>query len=335
VTPSFFTPIGAAATTPPKLFVVVDTEEQFDWSKPFARENVDVSAIEDVHHLQDVLSPYGLKPTYVVDYPVAATPLSAGVLGELAARGDCRIGAHLHPWVSPPFDEPLIPEMSFGCNLGAGVERAKIAALKEAIVRNMRVVPAVYKAGRYGFGDTTADTLEALDFTIDASVVPHMDFTSERGPSFAGYSPWPARFGRTRPMLELPCTTGFIGTARSLGEPVHRAASARWLEPVRAVGILARTGILNKVMLSPEGNTFDEMRALTHALHGDGLRTFALTLHSPSMRPGCTRYARTTEERDELLKTIDRYCEFFFTTLGGKPTTAEDLYQELVYTVKQ
>jgi hypothetical protein len=88
-------------------------------------------------------------------------------------------------------------------------------------------------------------------------------------------------------------------------------------------------------MLSPEGNTFDEMRALTHALHGDGLRTFALTLHSPSMRPGCTRYARTTEERDELLKTIDRYCEFFFTTLGGKPTTAEDLYQELVYTVKQ
>lgn len=332
MTPSFFTPIGAAGTMPPKLFVVVDTEEQFDWGKPFARENVDVSAIADVVRLQEALLPYGLTPTYVCDYPVASTASSASLLGNLAARGDCQIGAHLHPWVSPPFDEPLTTEMSFGCNLGSGLERAKIAALKDAIVRNMGVVPTVYKAGRYGFGDTTADTLEALDFTTDASVVPHMDFSSERGPSFAGYSPWPARFGRTRPMLELPCTTGFVGAARKFGEPVHRAASARWLEPVRAVGILARTRILNKVMLSPEGNTFDEMRALTCALHADGLRTFALTLHSTSLRPGCTRYARTAEERDDLIRTIDRYCDFFFSTLGGRPTTAESLYLDLVDT---
>jgi hypothetical protein len=131
-------------------------------------------------------------------------------------------------------------------------------------------------------------------------------------------------------MLELPCTTGFIGTARTFGAPVHRAASAKWLEPVRAVGILARAGLLNKVMLSPEGNAFDEMRALTRALHGDGLGTFALTLHSPTLRPGCTSYARTTAERDELLRTIDRYCDFFFGEFNGTPTTPAELYEELV-----
>jgi hypothetical protein len=328
--PSFFSPILEAPARPPKLFVVVDTEEEFDWSAPFSRDNVGVTAIADAYRLQRVVAPYRLTPTYVVDYPVASTPSSAATLAEFAAKGECRIGAHLHPWVTPPFDEPLVPGMSFGCNLGQGLEGAKITALAEAIGRNMSVTPRVYKAGRYGFGETTAEILETLDFQVDASVIPHMDFTSEQGPSFAGFSPAPGRFGRAKALLELPCTTGFTGALRGAGAPVHRAASAAWLTPARAVGILARTGLLNKVMLSPEGNTLDEMKALTRALHADGLRTFAMTLHSPSLKPGCTRYARTTGERDAFLTTIDRYCDFFFTELGGTPTTAEDLYKELI-----
>ena len=328
--PSFFTPLSESSAAPPKLFVVVDTEEEFDWDAPFARENTSVTAIAEVGRLQAVLEPHGLKPTYVVDYPVASTPASADRLAGIAAGGAARIGAHLHPWVTPPFDEPLVPEMSFGCNLGASIERAKIAQLTDAIVRHMNVAPRVYKAGRYGFGETTAETLEALKFTVDASVVPHMDFTNEQGPTFMGHTPTPSTFGRTRKMLETPCTTGFIGTARKSGEPLHRMASAKWLKPARAIGILSRAGILNKVMLSPEGNTLEEMKALTKALYADGLRTFAMTFHSPSLKPGCTRYVKTEAERDQFLRTIDRYCEFFLGEMAGKPTTPEELYEELV-----
>ncbi len=326
--PGFFSPIGDTSARP-RLFMIVDTEEEFDWSAPFSRESVSVTAIGEAGRLQRVVAPYGLKPTYVVDYPVASTPSSSATLAEIAHRGECRIGAHLHPWVTPPFDEPLVPEMSFGCNLGSATERAKIATLKDAIVRYMGVEPRVYKAGRYGFAETTAEILESLDFTVDASIIPHMDFTNESGPSFAGFTSRPGRFGKSRPLLELPCTTGFIGTARTIGESVHRIASANWLKPTRAVGILARTGVLNKVMLSPEGNTLEEMKALTRALHADGLRTFAMTFHSPSLKAGCTRYVRSTEELEAFLKTIDRYCDFFFTELGGQPTTPEELFETL------
>jgi hypothetical protein len=328
--PSFFAPIPESPDRAPKLFIVVDTEEEFDWSAPFARENVSVTAVQEAGRLQRVVAPYRLKPTYVVDYPVASTSSSAAMLAEFASQGSCRIGAHLHPWVTPPFDEPLVPEMSFGCNLEPQIERAKITHLKDAIVRYMGVEPRVFKAGRYGFGETTAEILEALDFTVDASVVPHIDFTNESGPSFAGYTPRPGRFGKARPMLELPCTTGFVGAARSMGESLHRTASADWLKPTRAVGIMARAGILNKVMLSPEGNTLDEMKALTRALHADGLRTFAMTFHSPSLKPGCTRYVPTAAERDAFLDTINRYCDFFFGEMGGMPTTAEDLHKGLI-----
>ena len=328
--PDFFQSIAEPAAARPKLFVIVDTEEEFDWSQPFARENVSVTAIPETARLQRTLKPYGVKPTYVVDYPVAATTSSAQVLAAFAQDGQCRIGAHLHPWVTPPFDEPLTPAMSFGSNLGSAIERAKIARLTDTIVANMGVRPRAYKAGRYGFGESTAAILESLGYDIDASVIPHMDFSHEAGPNFSGFNPRPATFGGRRRLLELPCTVGFIGTARKVGESLHRAASASWLQPMRAVGILARTGTLNKVMLSPEGNTLDEMKALTRSLHGDGLRSFALTLHSPSLKPGCTRYVRNQAELDAFLGTIDGFCDFFFAELGGEPTTADDLFDNLV-----
>jgi len=328
IEPGFFTSVPEPSG-PPRLFVVVDTEEEFDWSAPFSRDSVGVTAIQEVGRLQDVLGSRGLKPTYVIDYPVATTSSSAQTLAAFARRGECHIGAHLHPWVTPPFVEEVGPRNSYGFNLGAEVEREKISRLKDAIVEHVGVKPRSFKAGRYGFGRTTAETLEALDFDIDLSVNPHMDFTSDEGPSFEGFEPRAGLFGARRRLMELPCTTGFIGAARSIGPALHRAASAPALTPLRAVGILARTGVLNKVMLSPEGNTLQEMQALTDSLYRDGVRTFAMTFHSPSLKPGCTRYVRTTEERDAFLKTIDRYCDYFMARLGGVGTTPADLFDEL------
>jgi hypothetical protein len=329
VTPDFFEPAALPPGSRPRLFVVVDTEEEFDWSAPFSRRSVGVTAIEDVGRLQAVLKPYGAVPTYVIDYPVATTPSSFERLGDLARRGDCQIGAHMHPWVNPPYTEALTRATSYACNLGHDLEHDKIAQLRAAIVEHVGVVPRVYKAGRYGFGRTTAGILESIGFDVDVSVNPHMDFRGDGGPSFEGFSAGPGFFGERRRLLELPCTMGFVGAARRLGPALHRAASTRWLEPLRAVGVLAKSGTLNKVMLSPEGNTCDEMLALTAALHRDGVRTFSLTLHSPSLKPGCTPYARSASERDALVASIDRYCDYFFSRLGGVPGTPAGLFDEL------
>lgn len=329
LTPDFFTPVTVPPGEAPRLFIIVDTEEEFDWSAPFSRASVGVTAIQEAGRLQQAVAPFGLKPTYVVDYPVASTPSSAEKLAAFAHAGECRIGAHLHPWVTPPFDEPLVPAMSYGCNLGEPIERAKIHTLTRTISTTMGIQPRIFKAGRYGLGQSSVKILESLGYDMDASVIPHMDFRGESGPSFLGFTPRPAVFGNARRMLELPCTTGFIGTARSAGEWLHGMASSAVMQPLKAVGILSRTGLLNKVMLSPEGNTLDEMKALTRALFGDGLRTFALTFHSPSLQPGCTPYVRTTADRDAFVTTIQRYCDFFFGELNGQPTTAEELFEQL------
>lgn len=309
--------------------MVVDTEEEFDWSKPFSRESVSVTAIEEIGRLQRLVAPYGLKPTYVIDFPVATTPSSIGRLQEFVGRNECVIGAHLHPWVNPPFQELLSRRTSYACNLGSELEREKIRLLKDAISEHLAVGVRAYKAGRYGFGPTTADTLETLGFDVDLSVNPHMDYTDDGGPSFSSLEPVPMFFGRDRTLLEIPCTTGFTGIGRNVGQRLHALASASWLAPLRAVGVLARTGTLNKVMLSPEMSTVGEMQALTKTLCRDGIRTFALTLHSPSLKPGCTPYVATAQQRDAFMDTIARYLDFFFGSLAGLPSTPSDLYDAL------
>jgi len=123
---------------------------------------------------------------------------------------------------------------------------------------------------------------------------------------------------------------GVGSAARRVGATLHRAASAAWLQPLKPIGVLARTGALNKIMLSPEGSTLDEMIEVTDTLVADGVRTLSLTFHSPSLKPGCTPYVHTTDERDAFLKTIDGYCDYFMTTVRGVPGTPEDLYDQLV-----
>jgi hypothetical protein len=309
---------------------VVDTEEEFDWNAPFDRGAVDVSAAAEIWRLQEIVEPYGVKPTYVVDYPIATTALSADVLRDLAARGVCEVGAHLHPWVTPPHQEAVSGHLSFASNLDPVLERAKLTTLKQAIVDGVGVVPVVYKAGRYGLGIQSLASLESLGFDVDVSVNPHMDFRAIGGPSFLQFSEAPARLPTTRPMIEVPCTTGFIGWGRRRGESLHDLASRRPLARLRAVGVLARTGVLNRVMLSPEGNSLSDMIALTRALYNGGLRTFSLTFHSPSLKPGCTPYVRTVGQRDALLATILEFLSFFTDELGGRPVTPREVFMQFI-----
>ena len=53
LSPAFFSPVSNGIDQRPQLFVVVDTEEEFDWSQPFSRANVSVSAIDEIGRLQD------------------------------------------------------------------------------------------------------------------------------------------------------------------------------------------------------------------------------------------------------------------------------------------
>ena len=310
--------------------MVVDTEEEFDWHAPFSRSSTGVTAIAALDKLHDVVDRHRVRPMYVIDYPVATRIEAFSVIRGIVESGRGQVGAHLHPWVTPPFTEEVNGPNSFASNLGSDLEETKLRNLTDAIEANVGVRPVTYKAGRYGLGRTTVRILQRLGFDVDVSINPLMDYRSVAGPSFEAFDARPFLFGTERRLLEVPCTMGFAGFARRAGLPLHRAAERGVLRRLKATGILSRSGALNKIMLSPETSTLDEMKAVTHALIGDGVRTFTMTLHSPSVAVGHTPYVRTAAELRAFLGRIDAYCEFFSGVLGGVPGTIDGFRSSLM-----
>jgi hypothetical protein len=311
-----------------RLVVVVDTEEEFDWLSDLSRENTSVRAARCIGRMQDIFDEYRITPTYVVDYPIASQPDGYRPFQEIHASGRCLIGAHLHPWVNPPFDEPVNRYNSFPGNLPRSLEAAKLKVLSECIGDKFGSRSIIYKAGRYGIGPHSADILEEQGYEIDLSVCPHMDYSAEGGPDFTGCSAWPFWFGSRR-SLELPLTVGFAGLLRPWGPRLHGIAARSPLVSLRAAGILARLGCLNKIWLSPEGYRGRELMALVRALHQDGLRIFSFALHSPSVDCGRTPYVRSQRDLEDFLARCRKFFDFFFTELGGISATPPQIKAQL------
>lgn len=315
---------------PPVLLVVVDTEEEFDWAGGFSREHTSVTAMSSVDRAQSVAEEFDITPTYVVDYPVANQPEGSEPLRALAAAGRASIGAHLHPWVSPPFEETLGASNSFPGNLPDHLEAAKLGSTVEAIERNIGVRPLIYQAGRYGIGPNTDRILEELGFELDFSVSPPFDYRSEGGPDFSRFDAGPYWFGSERRLLGLPLTGAFVGFAGSASRDMYRLATSAPGMALHAPGALARLGAVERMRLSPEGYTLDDNVRLTRALLKRGIGSFVLSFHSPSMKPGCTPYVRSEADLDALLDRLRGYFEWFLRELGGITLTPLQLRDRLV-----
>jgi hypothetical protein len=315
------TPINWSRSQQPLLMVVVDTEAEFDWIKSKSRKARGVSSVKNQRLAHQLYGRYGIKPTYVVDFPVSDAPEGYEPIRELLMQQKCEIGAHLQPWDTPPFSEEITEYNSYPGNLPRGLESAKLAVLTETIERNLGQRPRIYKAGRYGVGPATADVLAELAYEIDLSVVPRTDLSRQFGPDFRRCGPSPYWFGRDRRMIEIPLSVGFTGLLARFGVPIYHLSSAEELKSLRMQGLLARLHLLDRITLTPEGIEFSELRRLTRALLRAGHRVFSLTYHSPSLEPGNTPYVRTDTELRAFMDRLDRYFEFFFGTIGGRAVT--------------
>lgn len=310
-----------SADRPPTLLVVIDTEEEFDWNAPFDRGQTGVTNIGFQHLAQRAFAAVGIKPTYAIDYPVATAPAAIAVLKPWQESGQCEVGAHLHPWVNPPHDEPVTDRNSFASNLPASLMRQKLELLRDAIADGFGRPPMVYKAGRYGIGPETPAILSDLGFIADASVVPHLDSLNKGGPDFRSLPDQP--FMTANNIAELPLSVHFAGRASRLGRQLYPALAR--LERFRLPGIASRLGLLERLRLSPEGHTLADMRRQTEAALANGHRYFMLTYHSSSLMPGGSPYAGTEAERDEFLSALTGYIDFFTTLPGWTTTTATEL----------
>lgn len=315
----------------PTVSVVVDVEEEFDWSKPFSSESSHVEAIRWINLGHTVLESLGITPAYMLTYPVARSEVAGELFREMVAAGTCEIGAQLHPWVTPPIEEAITDVNSYPSNLPMDLERRKNECLIAAIEATTGVRPMIYKAGRYGLDLRRADMLAGLGFKVDTSIMPFQDFSEiGGGPDFFGVPSVPFWLDGRQSLLCLPSTQEMVGLlAGRMPNGLLRALYTPRMERLRVPGVLARLGLLERLRLSPEGYGFDNARRLIDACHARGITSFVMSFHSPSLKPGCTPYVRNEAELRLFVDTIYLTLRYLIDAVGATPTSVMELYRML------
>jgi len=323
--------VAALPAGPPILIVSVDTEAEFDWHGPFLRTHTSVRNVRKQGLAQEIFDRFGVRPIYLVDYAVATQPEGYLPLREIVQSGRCEIGAHLHPWITPPFEERLSDRKSYSQNLPARLQREKLGRLTEAITSNFGVRPVSYRAGRLGVGEEIAEILSSLDYQVDMSVLPGVDLRRLHGPDFREGLDRPYWFGRGWSLLEIPATPCFAGLLshptlpKGLSIQLYDRLARPGPDKIHLRGLFARLRLLDRIPLSPEDGALGALRRLSHTLLSRGNRTFVFTYHSSSLLPGNTQYVRSASDLSRFLRTIEAYLEFFLGEVGGICLTPSEL----------
>jgi hypothetical protein len=292
----------------PAFVVTIDTEEEGLWSGRYRATGNTCRNIERLPRIHDVFRRYGVVPTYLVDYPVAIDPTATRLLRELA--GPREIGAHLHPWCTPPFyPDGEQARRSFPHQLSPRQQEAKLTELCNAIERAFGARPTSYRAGRWGFDHTTVPVLEKLGITVDTSVHTLRWERVEGGPNHARAPQAPYRLGRENAcrsgksaVVEVPANQVIVGPLRRL-EGVFRLApplpGLRWM--------MMQAGLRS---LSPEEHPLGELIAAADEMMLRSLPVLNLTFHSSTALPGATPYVRDERELDGFVSRIEGLIEY-------------------------
>lgn len=311
----------------PQLIVVIDTEEEFDWFAEPNRQSNTVNHMDSIHLVQDIFNEYGIHPCYVIDYPISSQEKSIKVLKTFFDQGLCEIGAHLHPWVNPPFDEELSRTNMFPGNLAKQLEYEKLKLLTDSINQSFGFDPRIYKAGRYGVGPHTTEIMNKLGYDIDLSICTAFDYRADGGPDFSQYSADPYWFGPNNNMLEIPLSCAFVGIEGIPSVSIYNLAQR--YKALKLPGLLSRLGIVDRLMLSPEGYSSNEHLKLTQYLYNQGVRTFTWNFHSSTVAPNMTMYTKSDQEVQAFLDSFRRFFDYFFDKLKGVATTPVGIKKQL------
>ncbi len=195
-----------------KFIITVDTEADNQWEKdsPITAKNISY-----LPRFQDLCKKYNFPPTYLVTYEVAQNKNIINQLKYWQDSKEAEIGAHLHPWTTPPIknenNEHIYPH-----ELKTEDLKKKLEVLTNAIQENFKKKPTSYRAGRWGFDYRQASMLNDLGYIVDCSITPKVNWKKslgkgdgKGGPDFRNQSVKPYYFENG--LLEVPMTILFTG----------------------------------------------------------------------------------------------------------------------------
>lgn len=298
------------------LVITIDTEED-NWGQ-YICSGYSLKNLEKIVELQKLFDRYGIRPTYLINYPVATDPWAIELFSDYLAQGKCEVGMHCHPWNTPPFEEHLCPYNSMLCNLPEDLQYRKLEVLKNVICENLGVPPISFRAGRWAFNSSTARAIHRLGLKIDTSMTSYTSWTDSHGVDYSSVSPRPYRF---RPddifksvqegeLLQYPASVGFLQNDFDKCSRAQRLLRKKLFKKMRLGGILDRLKILNKVALSPEVSSGQSMIDLAKRFESLGLNHMNLFFHSNTLVQGFSPFNKSVSDTRRFYHNLETFLDY-------------------------
>jgi hypothetical protein len=305
------------------LLVGIDTEGDNQWSAD-ARAHQRFENIYALPALHALFRSHGVRPTYLITYPVAQDHRSAQVLKGFLDEGTSEIGAHHHAWETPPCTADDVKRHPYALQLSESQFTDQVATLSQSIHDAVGQRPLSYRSGRFGFSVSHVPALEKAGYRVESSIAPLFYEAHKGGPDFVEAPNAPyflaydnATAAGTSNLLELPVSAA-----------LHRRMPA-WLQyqwarapfNYTAKRVLRKAGLARLMWLRPSYSSFEDMCALARRLKDDRVPLLNVIFHSSEIIVGGSPYNRTTQELEAFFDRLSRFFAYATGELGAIPVT--------------
>lgn len=304
-----------------KFIITIDTEADNQWKRGniTTTENIDY-----ISRFQNLCNRYNLKPTYLCTYEVVESQQFAEILNRYQRQGIAEIGAHLHPWTNPPFedDSPIdLYSRPYPSELSLELFYRKMEALTDLIYSKSGLKPTTYRAGRWGFSASHIPVLLDLGYKVDCSVTPLVSWKrvvgiKEGGPDFRGapVEPYYLDFGDAclrgeSRLLEVPVTILFTNR-------VVRNNRYLWNLFLNYGGTLP-WGVLSRIIRSRlywfrpfPHMTAENLKAVYSAALKQKLPVIELMFRSSELMPGGSPYNPDKDSVERLYLRLEKLFQY-------------------------
>lgn len=275
------------------LYFIVSIDVEEDMPKWTLEPTTTIRNLESIPPLQELFEKYNICPTYLLNYAFASDEKAIRYFNSIKDR--CEIGAHMHPWNTPPLTAEELIKNDYPSNLPYERQYEKIKTVTDELTKAFKKSPTSYRAGRFGFNDDTKDILIRLGYLVDSSISPMVSWKEDNGPCFLNYRAKPFWMHHSgSKILEVPVS---IGLSRGLPDFLEKIY-LRIPRFTKIRGLLSKNylNLLDLLWLYPAVFSEKEMIALVNVMIEKSLNVFNVFFHSSEIKAGESIYTKTEDD---------------------------------------
>ncbi len=307
-----------------KLLVTIDVEEEGLFNGRYPSGKAPVENVAALSLLDPIFMKFNIHPTLLVSYQVARHKAHQSFLMRLCEKWNGEIGAHLHPWNTPPiqslpFVSPIPSQL-----IPQGLLKEKLEVLIQT-VSEMGVEPRSFRMGRFNIGSNIFSLLEPAGILVDSSIVPTRK--EYGGPGYLvapadPYFPDPQKLSSpgNSPILEVPLTV--VPIIPKLDLLLERISDSY---PSSSEVVAWFLKYIGSISAQPLMMGINRMKTAVRLHRFRGGETVVIYFHSSELMPGESPQHPTKKHVEMFLVKIEKFLSWLQNDMGAVSVTLSDL----------